>query len=431
MLETLGLATVKKLAPKPRFARPKPAADLETLHAVIANRYDVLSRYAKSVQAHLRRGDGAAASRWSPRDAEVLRSLKRALLRGQALAGAESAQARRGAEELPCARHGDRHAPRAGRALGALAVLPKSSCCASSRTGAIAPRRAAWRRSWTSRLAFAPTPEAGKDPARVILSATATAPDAGAVCFSRPGRSFAWHEPALAYPKELQIMHYRTLTAGVIAALGLATSGIASAQSTTSSTTDTWRMPYQSGFWGHAGASVGQSKLQLGCPPAGSCDDKDTALRIFAGGRFNNAFGLEIGLLDFGTFDRGGGETKGRGLDIPLILGFPIGTNSSVVRQGGRRLQPDGGQRQLRRCVDWQGIRLGTALRRGRAARPDAAMGDSRRLGPLPRAVSGGRRKTSIAHDRGAIHLPLIRPFQSKRPAFAGLFWLSFSLVSL
>jgi len=130
-------------------------------------------------------------------------------------------------------------------------------------------------------------------------------------------------------------MHYRTLTAGVIAALGLATSGIASAQSTTSSTTDTWRMPYQSGFWGHAGASAGQSKLQLGCPPAGSCDDKDTALRIFAGGRFNNAFGLEIGLLDYGTFDRGGGETKGRGLDIPLIFGFPIGTNSSLFAKAG------------------------------------------------------------------------------------------------
>jgi stearoyl-CoA desaturase (Delta-9 desaturase) len=91
LLGMLGLATVKKLAPQPRFAPPKPAADLETLHAVIANRYDVLSRYAKSVRrtyseelAHLKR--------WSPRDAEVLRSLKRALLRGQQLAGAEGAR---------------------------------------------------------------------------------------------------------------------------------------------------------------------------------------------------------------------------------------------------------------------------------------------------------------------------------------------------
>ncbi len=88
LMEMLGLATVKKLAPRPRFAAPKPAADLDTLHAVIANRYDVLSRYAKSI----RRTYAEEVERlrhWSPRDAEVLRSLKRVLLRGQAAAGAE------------------------------------------------------------------------------------------------------------------------------------------------------------------------------------------------------------------------------------------------------------------------------------------------------------------------------------------------------
>jgi stearoyl-CoA desaturase (delta-9 desaturase) len=89
LLQILGLATVKKLAPQPRFAQPKPAADLDTLHAVIANRYDVLSRYAKSVRRTYAE-EVERLKHWSPRDAEVLRSLKRALLRGQALAGAES-----------------------------------------------------------------------------------------------------------------------------------------------------------------------------------------------------------------------------------------------------------------------------------------------------------------------------------------------------
>jgi stearoyl-CoA desaturase (Delta-9 desaturase) len=89
LLQSLGLATVKKLAPQPRFAQPKPAADLDTLHAVIANRYDVLSRYAKSVRRTYAE-EVERLKHWSPRDAEVLRSLKRALLRGQALAGAES-----------------------------------------------------------------------------------------------------------------------------------------------------------------------------------------------------------------------------------------------------------------------------------------------------------------------------------------------------
>src|SRR3982075_3688578 len=90
-LELLGLATVKKVAPKPRFAQPKAAADLDTLHAVITNRYDVLSRYAKSVKRTY--ADEIARLRhWSPGDAEVLRSLRRALLRGQAVAGAERAR---------------------------------------------------------------------------------------------------------------------------------------------------------------------------------------------------------------------------------------------------------------------------------------------------------------------------------------------------
>jgi stearoyl-CoA desaturase (delta-9 desaturase) len=91
LLEMLGLATVKKLAPQPRFAPPKAAADLDTLHAVIENRYDVLSRYAKSVRRTYA-DELARLKHWSPRDAEVLRSLKRALLRGQALAGAEGAR---------------------------------------------------------------------------------------------------------------------------------------------------------------------------------------------------------------------------------------------------------------------------------------------------------------------------------------------------
>jgi stearoyl-CoA desaturase (delta-9 desaturase) len=90
ILSALGLATVKKIAPKPRFAQPR-AVDLDTVHAVIANRYDVLSRYAKVAKrtyAH----EIERLRHWSPRDAEVLRSLRRALLRGQSMADAEGAK---------------------------------------------------------------------------------------------------------------------------------------------------------------------------------------------------------------------------------------------------------------------------------------------------------------------------------------------------
>ncbi|MGZ5001217.1 MAG: DesA family fatty acid desaturase [Methylomonas sp.] len=50
ILEILGLAKVKKLAPAPKFDREKMVADFETLQSVIANRYDVMSKYAKSLK---------------------------------------------------------------------------------------------------------------------------------------------------------------------------------------------------------------------------------------------------------------------------------------------------------------------------------------------------------------------------------------------
>jgi stearoyl-CoA desaturase (delta-9 desaturase) len=91
ILEMLGLASVKKVAPKPRFAAPKPAADIDTLHAVIANRYDVLSRYAKSIKKTYRE-ELERLRHWSPGDARALKSLKRALLRVQELSEAERAR---------------------------------------------------------------------------------------------------------------------------------------------------------------------------------------------------------------------------------------------------------------------------------------------------------------------------------------------------
>ncbi|MBC3936491.1 fatty acid desaturase [Undibacterium sp. CY7W] len=49
-LETLGLAKVKKVAPEPKFVANKAAVDMETLQAVITNRYDVMAKYAKTLR---------------------------------------------------------------------------------------------------------------------------------------------------------------------------------------------------------------------------------------------------------------------------------------------------------------------------------------------------------------------------------------------
>jgi stearoyl-CoA desaturase (delta-9 desaturase) len=49
-MEMIGMAKVKKMPPKPKFDTAKVKADFETLQSVIANRYDVMAKYAKSVK---------------------------------------------------------------------------------------------------------------------------------------------------------------------------------------------------------------------------------------------------------------------------------------------------------------------------------------------------------------------------------------------
>jgi stearoyl-CoA desaturase (delta-9 desaturase) len=50
ILESLGLARVKKIAPVPRFTAAKAAADFDTVQAVITHRYDVMAKYAKTLR---------------------------------------------------------------------------------------------------------------------------------------------------------------------------------------------------------------------------------------------------------------------------------------------------------------------------------------------------------------------------------------------
>jgi stearoyl-CoA desaturase (delta-9 desaturase) len=50
IMETVGLATVRKTPPQLRLGAIKPVADNKTLEALIANRYEVMARYAKAVR---------------------------------------------------------------------------------------------------------------------------------------------------------------------------------------------------------------------------------------------------------------------------------------------------------------------------------------------------------------------------------------------
>ncbi|BBB65802.1 aminotransferase [Undibacterium sp. YM2] len=79
-MEIVGLAKVKKVAPEPKFKEIKTVVDLETLQAVITNRYDVMAKYAKS----LRRAwseEVASLREKAMFEAQMLKSTKKLLQR--------------------------------------------------------------------------------------------------------------------------------------------------------------------------------------------------------------------------------------------------------------------------------------------------------------------------------------------------------------
>lgn len=49
-MQAIGLANVKKVAPKVRFAHGKTVCDIETLQAIITHRYEVLTKFTRSVK---------------------------------------------------------------------------------------------------------------------------------------------------------------------------------------------------------------------------------------------------------------------------------------------------------------------------------------------------------------------------------------------
>ena len=81
ILETCGLATVKKTVPKLAFGDIKPVADEKTLEALITNRYEVMANYARQLRVAMNQelscmsilpADAvlATAKRWMHRDAD-------------------------------------------------------------------------------------------------------------------------------------------------------------------------------------------------------------------------------------------------------------------------------------------------------------------------------------------------------------------------
>jgi OOP family OmpA-OmpF porin len=101
----------------------------------------------------------------------------------------------------------------------------------------------------------------------------------------------------------------------------------------------------------YLGAGIGQSKAKDACNGFGgtgtSCDDKDTAFKLFGGYEFNRNFALELGYNDLGKakaqFGPNTAEIKSKAWELVGIGSYPFGNGFSAYgKLGFYRAKSDG-----------------------------------------------------------------------------------------
>jgi len=95
----------------------------------------------------------------------------------------------------------------------------------------------------------------------------------------------------------------------------------------------------------YLGASIGQSKAKDTCDDSGaiSCDDTDTAWKIFAGYQFNRHFAVEAGYTDLGevSLSAASGTSSVRGtiglsaFELMAVGSFPVADRFSLYGKLG------------------------------------------------------------------------------------------------
>jgi OmpA-OmpF porin, OOP family len=132
-------------------------------------------------------------------------------------------------------------------------------------------------------------------------------------------------------------MRQTSLLAGIsLLALAAGYALPASAQTTreTTTTTERYYMPYEKNFWNNFGINAGSSKYDRNC--SGSCDDKGTGGKVYAGGKFRDWLGLELSYIDAGKATFNGARDHSQGFNASAVLGLPLGdSGSSIFAKGG------------------------------------------------------------------------------------------------
>ncbi len=125
--------------------------------------------------------------------------------------------------------------------------------------------------------------------------------------------------------------NFPLMMAAATIALGLVP-GVTSAQSSAQETRRSW-LPMTT--QGYVGANVGLSRFDSNCFGGSNCENDDVGFKIYTGGQFGRFLGAEVGFVDVGRAERGGGSLKARGANASLVGILPLGNVASVFGKVG------------------------------------------------------------------------------------------------
>lgn len=89
----------------------------------------------------------------------------------------------------------------------------------------------------------------------------------------------------------------------------------------------------------YVGGSIGQSKFKFDCGGLPTCDQNDTAFRIFLGYQFTPNIAAELGYADLGKANIGGfgvtGDVKATAWDLSAVGLWPLASQFSLLGRLG------------------------------------------------------------------------------------------------
>ncbi len=86
------------------------------------------------------------------------------------------------------------------------------------------------------------------------------------------------------------------------------------------------------------GASVGQSTSDISCPTGTSCDDSDTAWKLYGGLEVNEYLSMEVGYVDLGEVGYTGAKSGSRethGVTLQAVGTYALNPSFTLIGRGG------------------------------------------------------------------------------------------------